>query len=100
MNFTNTKHSKVLRLVYLSLLLLLIVCFVLFAWMLNSHKTANSRSITRQSTLPKTDSQLRAGTINVPQAFQVRAKSLGYYCPSWAAKPGEIVPTICYKLNN
>ena len=34
----------------------------------------------------------------VPSKWMDRAKSLGYYCPSWNAEPGQIVSDICYKL--
>ncbi len=34
----------------------------------------------------------------VPSKWIDKAKNLGYYCPSWDAKPGQIVSDICYKL--
>ena len=34
----------------------------------------------------------------VPASLCVKAKSLGYYCPSWDARPGQIVPDYCYKV--
>ena len=36
--------------------------------------------------------------LTVPANWVSKAKNLGYYCPSWNAKPGEIVSQICYKL--
>lgn len=37
---------------------------------------------------------------NVPAQFCERAKKAGYYCPSWAAKPGEMAPDFCYKIQS
>ncbi|HET9850289.1 MAG TPA: hypothetical protein VFP35_01555 [Candidatus Saccharimonadales bacterium] len=52
---------------------------------------------------PKSSAQskpLTAGGQPVPAAYQARARKLGYYCPSWAAKPGTPVSTACLPLDH
>ncbi len=47
----------------------------------------------------KTSNILTAGGTPVPARFQSKAKSLGYYCPSWAAKPGVASSSVCFPLD-
>lgn len=36
---------------------------------------------------------------SVPEQFRDRAKSTGYYCPSWAAKLGVVTPQYCTQVS-
>lgn len=48
---------------------------------------------------PPAKHSLTASGVEVPQQFVEKAESLGYYCPSWAAKPGEVASGVCLKLD-
>lgn len=51
---------------------------------------------------PKTPASDKATYNNgtpVPDDSQARAKTAGYYCPSWDAKPGEFTPNFCASLD-
>lgn len=48
---------------------------------------------------PSTTPPLMAAGRPVPADSVKRAQSKGYYCPSWDAKPGQVVPEICYPLS-
>jgi hypothetical protein len=58
---------------------------------------AQRKSISQPNeTMNKT---MTAGGMKVPAAYQSKAMKLGYYCPSWDAKPGEISSEICIPLD-
>ena len=52
-----------------------------------------------QNTPPRESSSLTVGGEPVPAESQAEARRLGYYCPSWDAKPGQVAPDICLKLD-
>jgi len=42
---------------------------------------------------------LTAGGVAVPATWQAKARRLGYYCPSWAATPGQAASGVCLPLD-
>jgi hypothetical protein len=58
----------------------------------------NRDSVKNVSTSTATASQAACSIKNVPEKFCAEAKATGYYCPSWGAKPGQVVSDICYKI--
>lgn len=58
----------------------------------DKHNSASTSTKSHNSTLT-------AGGLAVPAALQARAKSLGYYCPSWNSAPGEASSGLCLPLD-
>jgi len=56
-------------------------------------------SKTSEQQSPRPTQPPTAGGRPIPQQFWAKARSLGYYCPSWAAQPGQIVSHACIKLD-
>ena len=66
-----------------------------------AHKKTPAHTTTKvvTTTKPTYATPLKAGTYVVPVQWQSRARSVGYYCPSWNSTPGQIAPDICLPLN-
>ena len=77
----------------MKLLIKILIVVVLISLLFGGYSLLQKK-INQASTYLKTVS----GEI-VPSKWIDKAKSLGYYCPSWDAKPGQIVSDICYKLS-
>lgn len=77
----------------IGLVILAVACSFLY---FNDNKP-NSRPTKQES--HSTAQNLTAGGVVVPEKYVKKAKSLGYYCPSWAAKPGEIASDTCLTLD-
>ncbi|HEV2412471.1 MAG TPA: hypothetical protein VGS28_01540 [Candidatus Saccharimonadales bacterium] len=78
------------------------LCAVALYWSVYTHTSQEPHpSVSRQSEKPPvlTKKPLMAGGVVVPVQWQSKARSLGYYCPSWSAKPGEIEPDVCIPIN-
>jgi hypothetical protein len=88
---------KVNKITIAIVLLAVMALVILISMRKNSSHPNPSNNNTKPVTTQKT---LTANGQTVPYRYAEKAKSLGYYCPSWDAKPGEIAPTICYKLDN
>ena len=93
------KHRKRVsfnKLVYILMILeVIILCFI--GWEIYSyHQTSNQRSLEKNANSKQTSCSING----VPaQQFCARAKqATWYHRPSWAAKPGQIVSDICYKV--
>jgi flagellar basal body-associated protein FliL len=89
-------NSKKLKFILVIILLVVLVAGLLVIHRINqeSHSSLKSVSKSRTSSQP-----LTAGGVVVPAYLQTRAKKVGYYCPSWAAKPGQVSTTICMPLD-
>jgi hypothetical protein len=84
---------------FLLLSLIIILIVVAFGvWIVynnyNLSKTGKSSAATTSS--PVTYDGGKA----IPADSQARAKSAGYYCPSWDATPGKLSALFCVKLDN
>ena len=81
--------------------LMLVVAIALLIWLVIANRNQGQKHTTIPTTnTSSTTKPLTANGQPVPVQSVQRAKSAGYYCPSWDAKPGSIVPTVCYKLDN
>lgn len=81
-----------------------IVCLaIISAWIvydkMQQSKQADSTTKSTSTNQKSSNTNLTAGGIAVPEVWQAKAQHLGYYCPSWAAKPGEVVSNVCLKLD-
>lgn len=96
MNFIH-KYSRQL----LILLVLGLLAGAGFVWVIFGRTATNKQPVINTVSPRPSDSTkpLTASGVAVPTAWQTRARSLGYYCPSWAAKPGEIVSSVCLPLD-
>jgi hypothetical protein len=52
-----------------------------------------------QTNIPATNKPVTAGGKPIPADSAERAKSLGYYCPSWDAQAGAVTSSVCIKLD-
>jgi len=89
-----------------ALLLVIVAPFTLVITLSRSHQSTpvhkaaiNNTQINKQLTPPQPSQTLSAGGKPVPASSAARAKSAGYYCPSWDAAPGTIASAICYPLD-
>ncbi len=78
----------------LVLIVLGIIVIAVLVFSFNHKPINNSKSKTKPKSSVLTTSN---GTV-VPSQWVARAKSVGYYCPSWLDTNGEIGPDICYPL--
>ena len=68
-------------------------------------KQTTSTTPTAEPKLPTTtsdnnsDQTITAGGQPVPASSQAKAKKLGYYCPSWESKSGNVASTVCIVLD-
>lgn len=86
----------------LAVVILLIIVGGGLLGLLLIRQSPSSVSANQTTAKPKsnvTRAPLSAGGVVVPAAFVNRARSLGYYCPSWAAQPGVVASTICVPLD-
>ena len=89
----NRKKIKFISVIIL-LVFLVIGALVIYRLHEESHSTRSPASNSTTSNKP-----LTAGGVTVPTYLQARARKMGYYCPSWAAKPGQVSTTICLPLD-
>lgn len=70
-------------------------------WWSNGHQAKPDAPQTTASAKPspQATTTVTAGGQSVPEQFWSKARALGYYCPSWDAKPGEIASNACIKLD-
>ncbi|HET9721841.1 MAG TPA: hypothetical protein VFP32_02315 [Candidatus Saccharimonadales bacterium] len=81
----------------LALIAGLVTLIVTILWvLLVAHHPDSSKPASRSASTPR---PLTAGGQPVPAAWQTKARSLGYYCPSWNVKPGQLPSDVCMPLD-
>lgn len=91
---TGKRHlsRKSMLLLLIPILIILITCIIWLTWP-HHQKLMSARKI------EATSKTLTAGGLTVPPQFQAKARSLGYYCPSWNSGPGQASSGICMPLD-
>jgi hypothetical protein len=70
-------------------------------YLLANHSTTTPKSAANLTVKSAPSTQLyTTGGVLVPKELQAKARSLGYYCPSWDASSGQSSPDICVPLKN
>ena len=85
----------------LNIAALLVAALLTFHYLHKPQSTAQTKpALQTQIKVPtKTSQPLTADGNPIPADSQARAKSTGYYCPSWDTPPGSIASTICVPVD-
>jgi Tfp pilus assembly protein PilV len=101
MEVNSTRITKSTIVFIACLLAILIIAVVLLSSISSTKqpKTINSVKSSTTNNKQQTLTTVKAGGMTVPTKWQAKAESLGYYCPSWDASPGQITSGVCYPLD-
>lgn len=88
-------NSKKIRFIVIIILLTSLVAGIFLIYRIHQNDYNSPKLVLK----PGVSHSITAGGVAVPTYLQARAIKAGYYCPSWAAKPGQVSTTICMPLD-